>query len=798
MEDNFEEKVLSQIDFESLKCLDGDEYELAVVLAIYLETAKYFYRDEIFFLFKENIDARKEQYNFLNKNINFNINCKSFCTILIHIINSKFPINMELTSTSSDEFAHQDILITTKSHNKYIINPLMDLVEAKVGKRLVFFASKRSANIYRNKYPDIKYLDDDVLNRISSLCNYPKEGQYFDEKINVLHEKNYSFEDFLNFLLQNKGYINGIVDLKIYIINELKHFFHNEEILVDDFVLNKKDNLEFPIKLDYSNNDRKRGLIIFYQDYYYLFPVSNKFLKFSQGEWQELSQKYNIVLKRQPYVRVLDTLKQMRLDRNIIHNRKFLEIMNYYEKRALNNQVDIMNYLKIEKNRITILYDCNITLEIINGDLNVIDNNSKIIKVYHYINENDVKVTSNMVSKEEETDNFESYLLKSDILGIFTIDSCNDEVKKYLTPYNEKFLSRNTGFYYESTSLIELFKRRKNLIELFLKANLTLDEKYVVLENILNISSKVYYLNCLNSFSNSSKQVLQVNYQVLLNDSANFINFLRGQNISQFLDMQYFECEFSAEKILENKRQVELDNKLYIIKYLTALKDILSSIDKNSTTIITPGYGSIYLGPFAKVICDLDYSTFIYSKYKKVDIPFIDDCSDFSKQLIQYEQTKENIVILDDNVGTGSTLEEIKNILRNQNYNVIYSGGVQYTYDRLQDYIIKERGITVFDPLQMDLLTPHNYPRHHIIEGAVKKLFLSADEYLNYLKQFGYGFNNISDYDRILLDALFYYYRYRNIGLLNDKELKTSSQKLINSIIDDNTRKRLKGKINEL
>ena len=41
----------------------------------------------------------------------------------------------------------------------------------------------------------------------------------------------------------------------------------------------------------------------------------------------------------------------------------------------------------------------------------------------------------------------------------------------------------------------------KNLIELFLKANLTLDEKYVVLENILNISSKVYYLNCLNSFS---------------------------------------------------------------------------------------------------------------------------------------------------------------------------------------------------------------------------------------------------------------------------------------------------------
>lgn len=89
-------------------------------------------------------------------------------------------------------------------------------------------------------------------------------------------------------------------------------------------------------------------------------------------------------------------------------------------------------------------------------------------------------------------------------------------------------------------------------------------------------------------------------------------------------------------------------------------------------------------------------------------------------------------------MGTGTTLSKIATMLKNEGYNIVLSGAYQYTFDRLQEFSIKNRNQEVFEPSQIDLLTPVNYPRHQIIETASKKLEISGEEYINYIKKFGY------------------------------------------------------------
>ena len=133
------------IHIDKIKEFNGDMHELALVRYVMKEASKFFYRDYTFFLNKENIDDRDTMYNRkidLNDIRDFSIVCKSYCDVIKELLNGLYGIDSEVISAFNDRFRHVDLLIKTKTGNRYIVDPLTDLVEMQVGLKTNNFASK--------------------------------------------------------------------------------------------------------------------------------------------------------------------------------------------------------------------------------------------------------------------------------------------------------------------------------------------------------------------------------------------------------------------------------------------------------------------------------------------------------------------------------------------------------------------------------------------------------------------------------------------------------------------------------
>lgn len=80
--------------------------------------------------------------------------------------------------------------------------------------------------------------------------------------------------------------------------------------------------------------------------------------------------------------------------------------------------------------------------------------------------------------------------------------------------------------------------------------------------------------------------------------------------------------------------------------------------------------------------------------------------------------SKKNVLFLDDNVGTGATMSEIKNALIQNGFNV-KCGAVQYNWYNYYRVEIKEKNIERFNPCDIDYITQINYPGHKLLEHAI-------------------------------------------------------------------------------
>ena len=64
------------------------------------------------------------------------------CKIIQEICVNQYGLDIELITCDTDEFGHVDILVTTQSGNKYIINCLSDLERIQLGMKTTRFASE--------------------------------------------------------------------------------------------------------------------------------------------------------------------------------------------------------------------------------------------------------------------------------------------------------------------------------------------------------------------------------------------------------------------------------------------------------------------------------------------------------------------------------------------------------------------------------------------------------------------------------------------------------------------------------
>lgn len=336
-----------------------------------------------------------------------------------------------------------------------------------------------------------------------------------------------------------------------------------------------------------------------------------------------------------------------------------------------------------------------------------------------------------------------------DILGIITLNDVLG-IEKYVTPLIKDgqlqgYLSRSKE-YYNVKSMTELAIEREDL-----KAKLTRDhskKNFVILENMLNCSAKVYFKKFENYIKKgkdeySSSQLSQA-YNCLMEDVKNILVLLSGEGLIEISSNNILPA--GAENSL--KRPIEMDNKAMLYLFLKCLKP---NKDAKDIEVLTPGYGSIYIGPFLKSMYGYNFTNMLKSKYIQETMQLVN--SDI-KQATSSERIFEagkTILLLDDNIGTGNTMREIKGELIKNGVKDIFSGAVQYNWINFFKVSVGEKkDIDRFEVGEFEIISPLNFAGHKLYKHAIDLLHSSGEEYVQYLESKGYRSSEYSDLEGAL------------------------------------------------
>lgn len=324
-----------------------------------------------------------------------------------------------------------------------------------------------------------------------------------------------------------------------------------------------------------------------------------------------------------------------------------------------------------------------------------------------------------------------------DITGIITLNDI-EGIEKYVTSVKENgkvvnHLSRSKE-YYNVKNMTELALEREEL-----KTKLTRElskKNFVIIENMLNCSAKVYFKKLEQYITNgkdeNSRIQLQQAEECLMEDVRNILVIFQEKGL---IEIDYNKRLPVGE---ENsaKRAIEMDNKAMLYIFAKSLK---MKKAPNEIEILTPGYGSLYIGPFFKAMYGFDYTNVLKSKYIEDSKCFdeTDICKLMSSDRI-FEEGKK-VLLLDDNIGTGTTMLELREQLREKNIIPIATGAVQYNWRNYYRVSVGDKkDIDRFEVDDFDIITPFNYAGHKLYTRAIDMLHSSGEEYIKYLKSKSY------------------------------------------------------------
>lgn len=801
------------IHMDKIENFKGDTLELAIVRYVMKETSKIFYRDYTFFLNKENLNERNTIYNKkldLKDIKDFNIVCKSYCNIIKELLKKNYDIDSELISPFNDKFKHVDLLIKTKNGNKFIVDPLSDLIEMQVGLRTNNFASK---NYYDSTYTgiikNVNFINDEELEEIDDKIGYKNNNMYLDDFFKLLKIKLDNIEEILekdelvsinllgkkyngdklldnertdlklNFIikyLSNRKKLNGIVDLLMFSNIVLKNLFTKEEqekIHIYSFWVDEQDLRDKNLKdILINKENRKRGIVINFNGKNYIFSLSSNSLKYDDKQWSKLIEKNNIFIKPQYPVKLLKYLKSNGADRNIVHNNEFLRLFNKFEKYLLNNSQSLEdikdNNVFIQDGMIFIQYkDKSISFKIENGNLVIKDykRNLKHIVFYQDEGRNITYKTEDIIKNDEKVN-----LYEFDSNGIIDLNN-NTEIEDLVESLNNgKYLSRNAS-YYETKTYSELACERKRLSNI-----LTEDvskKNFVILEYLSNASAKIYFEELKKKIDNQENNVIEAQ-KCFEEDCANIVRLFRNEPLHKPI----YNLPNGDSKILE--RHIEMDNKQLLYMFCSNLK---FSKPKH---ILTPGLGSIFVGPILKYMYGFDYTNILFSLYSKdeklrnisVQKSFEDICSNNL-----WNDTEKDLILIDDNVGSCNTINTIRGNLEERGKHCKF-GAIKYNWDFYNQVKHGELDHPTFNVNDVDFLTILDDPGYWIMRDSIKALKEDGgDAYIEVMKKEGLRQERIPDI-QILMQLAEKYSKEADIDLydISSENIKRSSSFLCGNL----------------
>lgn len=347
----------------------------------------------------------------------------------------------------------------------------------------------------------------------------------------------------------------------------------------------------------------------------------------------------------------------------------------------------------------------------------------------------------NKFYKKDISLNFEDF----DLLGMFELNN-NSNIEPLVTPCgNGNYISRSKLFW-EQTTCTKASRRREYLKDIlpFVGDN----KRYVVLDYMANYSAKVYYEEIKRSIIGKDKSRINQAKTCLLEDCENIINLLEGKTIHTSQNI------LPESNNLIEERNIECNNFPLLYCFAKSLKPPKDSV------VLNTGLGGIFIGPFFQIIHGTDWTNMLKSKY--VPVQAIENDIDLFKRIENVDILKnKNVLLLDDNVGTGATMNEIAIELTTAGYKC-KCGAVQYNWRNF--YLVGagiKTDITRFNPFQIDYVTPFNYPGHKLMKHAIQILCGERDleknvpsqdnitpwgkSYCDYLREKGYRNENCCD-----------------------------------------------------
>lgn len=361
---NLYQYLEDRIEETKIQEFKGDEYELALIRYVLMLTSKLFCRSQTFFLNDEQLEQRHIIYS---RKINpenitsFEIVCLSYCALLKEVLEIKYGLKTELIPTDHDVFQHIALLLTTKTGNRYFIDPLMDLSEMKAGMRTHNFASKEQSNnpYMKVKIENLSFLSSETLEEIDKKIGYTTNQLYTDDLLSTLKSKLNPFQLVCDFfeLIRKKITVNGIVDSIIYVKSALKKILSEEEknkIKITDFFIDECDLKDDAIRYIVDNSEsRKRGLVLEYDNQFIIFsPSTTEYLKLTQEDWEEKRKNNHIFVRNSEFINLYHYLNELDLEPNLLNHREFLRVFSKLEKKMIRdgkNPKDFIHVMDREK-----------------------------------------------------------------------------------------------------------------------------------------------------------------------------------------------------------------------------------------------------------------------------------------------------------------------------------------------------------------------------------------------------------------------------------------------------------------
>lgn len=290
-------KEVASFNFE-----DRELKDLAIIKHVLIKLSQVCIRDDLFFLYKEDLFLRRKIYNkrvSLNEHKNTKISCKSYC-ILIQKVLKHLRVRTVLFSAGKDEFKHF-ALIYINGVKKYYIDPLHDLVNFKVGADSQFFCSKY------DKIPSLTVLKKAQHREIDKIIGFREKYNSFLLTI----KKNVIFGDvseIIKFIMLNSNFFS-VADTIIFlnkVINDTDLLKYKEKIEISYCVVLKNIRLK-----DKKLRKGLAGLFIQYiNDTIFYFPTI-KYIISNSNVIKNIYIKPKFNLKIYRYLRGNDANRQV-------------------------------------------------------------------------------------------------------------------------------------------------------------------------------------------------------------------------------------------------------------------------------------------------------------------------------------------------------------------------------------------------------------------------------------------------------------------------------------------------------